>query len=142
MHAFQNILVSDMQFVHKALELTSALSLDIFEMQPSTTLYFLLGPSALRPTEIYALSCGATAHAATEPDDRPAEVARDISRKVLRSLIINTAAVPEGKASVGALLVFSSFVALIHASYCHACTTCLACSGLITFACETSMFCA
>ncbi len=99
--ALTSLPLHGMQFVHKALELTSALSLDIFEMQPCTTLYFLLGPSALRPVEIYALSCSATAHVAAEPDDRCAEVARDISRKVLRSLIINTAAVPEGKASAG-----------------------------------------
>ncbi|EIE19367.1 hypothetical protein COCSUDRAFT_58657 [Coccomyxa subellipsoidea C-169] len=101
-----NDLADKMLFVHKALELTSALSLDIFEMQPCTTLYFLLGPSALRPVEIYALSCSATAHVAAEPDDRCAEVARDISRKVLRSLIINTAAVPEGKASAGTTKLF------------------------------------
>lgn len=32
----------------------SALSLDTFEIQPWTLLYFLLGPSALRPVEIHA----------------------------------------------------------------------------------------
>lgn len=93
--------VACMQFVNKVMELTSALSSIIFEMQPCTKLYFVLGPSPLRPLEIYVLSCSAIAHAATEADDRAVAVARDVSRKVLRSLIINTAAVPEGNVSTG-----------------------------------------
>lgn len=105
-----------MQFVHKALELTSALSLDIFQMQPCTTVYFLLGPSALRPMEVYALSCSTTAHAADESDDQSADVAREISRKVLRSLIMNTAAVPEGKASAGGYFTHMRFLEVTHAS--------------------------
>lgn len=89
------------QFVDKVTELTSALSFNIFEMQPYTNLYFVLGPSPLRPLETYVLSCSATAHAVAEADDRATAVARDVSRKVLRSLIMNTAAVPEGNVSTG-----------------------------------------
>ncbi|CAL8468353.1 g7893 [Coccomyxa elongata] len=95
-----------LKFVDKVTELTSALSFNIFEMQPCTNLYFVLGPSPLRPLETYVLSCSAIAHAVAEADDRATAVARDVSRKVLRSLIINTAAVPEGNVSTGSTKLF------------------------------------
>lgn len=83
------------------MELTAALSLAIFNSQESTQVYFVLGPSPLRPMETYSLACSAVTDVVAESDARSYARTNDISRKVLRSLITNTASAPEGKASSG-----------------------------------------
>lgn len=99
-----------MQFIGGVEAITAAL--DTAVMQPSRRILFLLGPSPLRPLETYSLSwpAVAAAHGAAVGEHAEQEAARDASRRVLRSLIIQTAAEKEGKASAGedALLVLTT----------------------------------
>jgi hypothetical protein len=79
----------------------SALSAAV--MQHSRRILFLLGPSPLRPLEAYSLSWPTATPLADDAAmvEHAEQAARDASRRVLRSLIIHTAAEQEGKASAG-----------------------------------------
>lgn len=89
------------QFVGQAEQLTSLLSPSLFEMQQQTALLFMLGPSPLRPFEVYCMSCSACMEAAAELSDQGQARAQQTTKRVLRSMIMNTAAYPEGRASAG-----------------------------------------
>ena len=83
----------------------AALTPALIALHNPLCMLFLFGPSPLRPVEVYSLSC----ETAQLPDDGGSaiseradeEVARDMSRRVLRSLIMHTAGGPEGKAASG-----------------------------------------
>ena len=93
-----------MQFVDKVEDVLAALTPALAALHNPLCMLFLFGPSPLRPVEVYSLSCETVqllddgGSAAAERADR---AARDMSRRVLRSLIMHTAGGPEGKAASG-----------------------------------------
>lgn len=83
--------------------MAAAVTPDIFMPGSRMRILFLLGPSPLRPLEAYVLACTPGPSPGHEDvPDQAEQAALDAARRVLRSLIINTASAPEGKASAGA----------------------------------------
>lgn len=116
------------QFVGQAEQLISLLSPSLFEMQQQTALLFMLGPSPLRPFEVYCMSCSACMEAAAELSDQGQARAQQTAKRVLRSMIMNTAAYPEGRASVGRPLGLNAQPPCLICKLSHAFAR--ACSGM------------
>ena len=92
------------QFVGKVEDVLAALTPALTALHNPLSMLFLFGPSPLRPVEVYSLSCETVPLSdggASEAAERADQVARDMSRRVLRSLIMHTAGGPEGKAASG-----------------------------------------
>ena len=92
-----------MQFIGKVEDIVTALTPALLALHNPMCMLFLFGPSPLRPVEVYSLSCETVEHMddPASADEQADQVARDMSRRVLRSLIVQTAGGPEGKAASG-----------------------------------------
>lgn len=122
-----------MQFMQSAHSLLDSVTTDLFTLQQPMQLLLVFGPTASRPSEVYSLAFPAlgeafshTVQAGTvaahgckcqhihnsscasgpeqSPTGTPQKAHEDFARRTIRTLVMNTQDMPEGRASAGACL--------------------------------------
>lgn len=91
-----------LKFMQSANSLLDKISSDLFKKQP-THLLLAFGPTASRPSEVYSLAFPAVEHCSMAA---PQKAMDDVARRLIRTLVMNTQDMPEGKASAGPTKMF------------------------------------
>ncbi|KAK9830122.1 hypothetical protein WJX72_009890 [[Myrmecia] bisecta] len=101
------------KLVDSASALLDLLTEDLFRLQQPAHLLLIFGQSPVRPMEIYELRMSASTPAPEGKGDwseaacqQREKVANDLTRKVLRALVMRTPDIPEGRASAGPTKLF------------------------------------
>ncbi|KAL0028173.1 hypothetical protein WJX77_012193 [Trebouxia sp. C0004] len=91
-----------LKFMQTANSLLDNISADLFTKQP-THLLLAFGPTASRPSEVYSLAFPAVEHCLMAA---PQKAMDDVARRLIRTLVMSTQDMPDGKASAGPTKMF------------------------------------
>ncbi|KAL3146524.1 hypothetical protein ABBQ32_000770 [Trebouxia sp. C0010 RCD-2024] len=87
-----------MKFMHSAKVLLDSIAPQLFTAQQPMHVFIVFGSTASRPSELYSLAFPATDQ---QLGATPQKAMDDLARRTIRTLVMNTQDMPEGKASAG-----------------------------------------
>lgn len=107
LHTSQKRLIKFMQSAHSLLD---SVTFQLFTSRQPMHLLIVFGSTPSRPSEVYSLAFPALEQ---RPEGTPQKAMDDFARRAIRTLVMNTQDLPEGKASAGPTKMFL----LIHGQF-------------------------